>query len=406
MGAKQILFLYFALIFIVLIRVVFFFSIPDDLTGGQKLKFTTEVYIEPKISGNYKFINTTYGNFIHSAPITLKIPSNSTINFGDKIEVEGTVKKINFANRQQTQLELTKIKSVKPTELSILGNIRNHIVNVTERSFSNEYSGLLLGIMLGIKNNLSQRQIQAMQSTGFSHFMVIDGMKITLFSGFILTFISFFLKRNFAVLLSIFIVLIYVALSGFEVSALRAGIMAVFALSAQILGRQNSGFHILILTAGLMLIWNPLLLQSVAFQLSFAATAGIITLKPLFKLNGIFMEDLSMTLAAQIASLPILLTTFGNYGLMSIPAHILVLWEIPIIMVINGFGALVSFILEPLGSIIMQASTPLLWYFQNVNYFFANFDFNIQTQNFPIAFSISYYLLLISAVFFINKKRG
>ena len=113
-------------------------------------------------------------------------------------------------------------------------------------------------------------------------------------------------------------------------------------LFSQKIGRINTGTRALTFAAVLMLLLNPLLLLSdIGFQLSFLATLGILVLAPKFKqkLQKIpnpdyvpIRELLSMTLAAQIFTSPILIYNFGEISLIATVSNILIVPILPLIM--------------------------------------------------------------------------
>ena len=281
--------------------------------------------------------------------------------------------------------------------LAVAKFIRQKSINLYASTLSPEYSSLLLGIVLGIKANFSKSFLTDLQSTGVMHVIAASGMNVTMTGSFFLSIFTIFLHRKLATILSLAVILIYMVLSGLQASILRAGIMIIFAFGAQLFGRQYLGAYGLFLAGSFMLIQNPLFLWDVGFQLSMLATLGILTIKPLLKWGDLF-EDLTTTLAAQVATLPILLTNFGTYGIFSILVNALVLWTIPMLMVLGGVGLLLGFVIEPLGKVFLIISVPLLWYFERVVEFFGGLGLNLQVSTLPIEISLGYYLLVISWV--------
>ena len=113
---------------------------------------------------------------------------------------------------------------------------------------------------------------------------------------------------------------------------------------AQYLGRLNASSRAIVFAAAAMLAVNPLLLRSdVGFQLSFLAMLGIIYLMPAFQnclkkipVKGL-RDILSMTLAAQVFTLPILIYNFGYISLVAPVTNILI---VPLLPFIFGLGFL------------------------------------------------------------------
>ncbi len=153
-----------------------------------------------------------------------------------------------------------------------------------------------------------------LQKTGVVHVIVVEGLNVILVSQFLLGIFTAFLKRQWAIALTIGGLLFYCIVCGLQPSIVRSTIMMGLALLAQLLGRQYSSFYGLILAGAGIQLYKPVPFD-IGFQLSFGAILGIIFLKPLLPKRGIFSEEINITIAAQVATLPILLNSFGTYGL-------------------------------------------------------------------------------------------
>ena len=124
-------------------------------------------------------------------------------------------------------------------------------------------------------------------------------------------------------------------------------------------------WHALCSAAILMLIWNPLWLFDVGFQLSFAATAGILAFQPLIYsqcskidwLGGGAKEAISTTMAAQLTVVPIIATTFSKISIISLLTNLLVSWVTPIIM----FGGIMIILLSLLSTTLASLAATLLY---------------------------------------------
>jgi competence protein ComEC len=244
------------------------------------------------------------------------------------------------------------------------------------------------------------------------HVVAASGMNVTLLAGFLMSIFGVFFHRKVALLLGMSGVVVYAILSGLDPSIVRAAIMAQLAFGAVLFGRQYNGIYGLALTAGAMVLWSPLLIEDIGFQLSVLATLGIIVLNPLFtryvknfaSLNFVIVEDLITTFSAQVFTLPILLLAFGQYGLLSILVNMLVLWTIPLITIVGGIGVLVGLLVAPLGQAIVYVCLPLLWYFVKVTSFFAGISPVLTFSQLPFSLLLGYYLLLAAGIISFSRK--
>jgi competence protein ComEC len=154
----------------------------------------------------------------------------------------------------------------------------------------------------------------------------------------------------------------------------------------------------------MLFLW-PQFLTDVGFQLSFASTLGIMIIPSLFKKwENALSGDFLTTISAQAATLPILLGSFGTYSVWSVVVNALVLWTVPILMILGGFAAIVSFIFAPISKLLLYLCLPFLVYFQSIVSFFAGLKGSLTVQNLPWQLTVAYYLLLISGLVFVFKK--
>ena len=229
---------------------------------------------------------------------------------------------------------------------------------------------LLSGILLGQNKNLPGSLKLALRDTSTLHIVVASGQNLTIVAGFFLS-LAGLIKRRTALILSLGVCIFYTLLSGMQIPILRAAIMFGFSSLAQFVGRPREGWWVLIVTAGLMLLINPVWITSLSFQLSFLATFGVIVVSPIFKRSfsrlPILGEDLAVTLGAQLMVVPVIAQNFHQISLVSLATNILILWTIPFIMVLGALMLIINWF-----SILVNS---LLTYITYIVYFFASMPF-------------------------------
>ena len=162
---------------------------------------------------------------------------------------------------------------------------------------------------------------------------------------------------------------IYTVLVGASAAVVRAALMGFLYLWARHLGRAASAPNSLCAAAIVMTAWNPHVLWDVGFQLSFAATMGLVLyVEPLERaleralarftsverakrVVGLTGDALLVTLAAQITTLPILLHHFGQLSLVTLVTNSLILPVQPLLMVWGGVAMLLGMVFRPLGQV-------------------------------------------------------
>src|SRR3989344_4268778 len=181
---------------------------------------------------------------------------------------------------------------------------RNWAVMRTENWLHGDAGTLAAGMLWGGSGNLSYQTKEAYRRVGLLHIVAASGYNVTLMTGWILSASLIWLSRRWALGMSIVVVIIYMVIAGMQPSIIRAGIMSILAMLGLILGRERDAKWLLVITGAMMLAWNPKLISDIGFQLSFAATWGLVWLAP--------KGDLGTTLAAQAMTTPLILHHFGN----------------------------------------------------------------------------------------------
>lgn len=247
--------------------------------------------------------------------------------------------------------------------MKFIFSLKNKFKEISRRLISPPQEGILEALTFGDEDELSKDWKDKLNFTGTRHITAVSGMNITIIAFLITSFVlGFGFWRKQAILISLFLLSLYILMVGAPASALRAGIMAGLVLIGQYFGRFSCSSRPVFFAAAIMLFQNPLLLKlDVGFHLSFLAILGIIYLQPIIS-NFLKMAPnpenfplrtaLSATLAAQIFTLPILIYNFGYIPLSSPLINILVVpFLAPLTILIFIFG-LSAVLFLPLGYLL------------------------------------------------------
>jgi competence protein ComEC len=244
------------------------------------------------------------------------------------------------------------------------------------------YAGLLNGILFGVKATVETRTYQSLVDSGTLHIIALSGMNISILVGVISLVLLRFVRRPIASLASVFIIIGFIVFVGISPSIVRAGLMAALSAIAIGVGRQIWPFFTWIVAVTIMLLINPLWIADISFQLSTMATLGIILfgnaresrvtdaeglptkrdprlsgirgrMRPagpaiLYYLWPCIKDDLRVTLAAQICTIPIILVQFHRISLVSPLSNILIGWLMAPIMIMGLAMVAVGLIWLPL----------------------------------------------------------
>ena len=323
---------------------------------GTKIRITSKVTSEPIRYSNYQFLKLV--------GLKIYLPLFPEIHYGDKVVIEGTV--------DGDKLKETNL--VKVEQSGGLRNLRNKIVDIFKKALPEPHASLLAGITLGSKN-MPEGFWNKLTETGTAHVVVASGMNVTMVASFLISTLTLFLKRKFAILGVLIGVFVYSLLSGFDAPIIRAGIMGTVAFIAQETGRLISAWRALVYSAAVMLLVKPDWVGDIGFILSFVATASLLVFQKRIdryfrSLPNLLREGFSTSLGAQIGVAPILFVTFGQFNILSPVINALILWTVPLIMVIAGIGGLVGLIIPDLARLILYLAYPLtLWFIWAVEIF-------------------------------------
>jgi competence protein ComEC len=193
-----------------------------------------------------------------------------------------------------------------------------------------ERAGLLVGMALGDTSLLPRDLDGAFRAAGLSHLVAVSGANLAVVLGAGLWLAAALgMPRPPLVAVGIVLVACMVVLTRWEPSVLRAGVMAVLVLLGVATGRGPGGRRALGLAVLLLLLADPGLAGALGFQLSVAATAGVLWVGPLAtRALPRWVPDRArtaagVTLGAQAAALPALALALGSVSPASLPANLL-----------------------------------------------------------------------------------
>ncbi|HQV70386.1 MAG TPA: ComEC/Rec2 family competence protein [Thermoflexales bacterium] len=275
-------------------------------------------------------------------------------------------------------------------------------------------SALLNGILIGDDNALPDDVVQAFRRTGASHIIAISGFNVSIIAGVMALALGRLFNQRLAAAIAIPLILAYMVLVGASASVVRAAFMAVIALIGQLLWRKGFTLNTLCASAFIMLAHDPGVLFDSGFQLSFAATAGLVLYanrlqapvkkfveartpeKWVRRVVEIFTETVLVTLAAQLTTLPLILGSFKQLSLISLVTNALALPVQSVLMVSGVIAAVLGiFIPPPFITVLAAPSYLLLAYTIKIVQITAALPFaSIPIYDFGPGAAIVYYLAL------------
>lgn len=239
---------------------------------------------------------------------------------------------------------------------------------------------LISAMLLGYKHGIPEQISENFSRSGLSHITAISGMHIVIVAGILIYALNAIGANNRAKTLVVVITLsAFVVMVGSPPSAIRASVMASAVLFARTAGRLTNTYALLLFAALAMMVPNPFLARlDVGFQLSFMATFGIVYASQLFgrwlgKLPRALGILLSVSLAAQVFTMPLLIYYFGYVSIFSAVANIFVVPLLPLVMVLGTATAISGTIMPLLAALFGMPLWFILSYIVWVADFFSAF---------------------------------
>jgi len=296
--------------------------------------------------------------------------------------------------------------------------IRDYLnIELKKLAFKPVEIAFLKALLLGQRQDISFDIYENYKKAGAVHILAISGLHIG-----ILLFLLYFILRPLLYfkhgkiiqsILIIFILWGFAIIAGLSASVVRAVTMFSLFVIAKGLNRQTVSLNTLALSAFILLVIKPGFCFDVGFQLSYAAVAAIVIIKPVLDswkllknpIANFFLDLLKVSVAAQLGVLPLSLFYFHQFpglffitNLIIIPCLMLVLGLGAITLIFIGFKNTPEIIVEVLGGVIQLMNNVVEWVASKEAFLFENISFNAQDL------ILSYLILILLAVFYQNKS--
>ena len=288
--------------------------------------------------------------------------------------------------------------------LSGISRVKAYIKTAIFDGFGREEAATILALLTGDRSYFSDTFYNNVKAAGVAHVMVVSGMHLAIIVSFLTYFLNKLFYNRYLKALIIFITVIAVfAVCGFTMSMLRAGITYILIALALLLNRQSKSENNLGTAVSIILLFNPLIIFNVAFQLSVLSTFGIlvvaipiiefITQNKIIKLRPLsaLTSSVIISVSALLFTLPITILVFGYVSNMAVLTNLLI--SLPTTAAICL--CIVGLIIPPLRPIVFYMSNLIVKYVNFVINSFGGVSF--ATSNLPKWASI----LSIIAIFLI-----
>lgn len=331
--------------------------------------YKAESYITKPKSPQYDF-QFNYAKYLKRKNIEYQVYVNDGVSLAKRND-------LNF-NERFSQKRLEVLQNIDQTEIS---------------PKSKEF---LKGIILADRTETDAQTSQDFNRSGLTHFLAISGTHIVVIFGMFYFLMIRFLPlkfRKYAIVTSLIFIWLFTIFIGFGSSVVRSSIMLSVYFIYVILQRKPDLLHSLSLSAFVILIFDTQQIFDVGFQLSFLAVLGIFWLnQPILnrlpKQNNwfkkIIFNTISISISAQLATLPLVLYYFHQFSFISIIANFFIVPFSEIVIVFSFvMTILIAFrldfgLINSIYDFTIQVLLKIIhWFADFKNVFFENISMNL-----------------------------
>lgn len=252
---------------------------------------------------------------------------------------------------------------------------RNYVRRLISQIFTGPTQPLARALLLGDKKALTPEVRAQFSRSGLSHIMAVSGLHV----GFIVApfwiVIPFFWRFKWGkitgLVILVLILFVYAGLTGFSASVIRASLMALLLAYAKLWHRASESLNLMGVAALILLLFDPLQLYEVGFQLSFAAVAVILLLWPVlqntmplwvrYRWYGQPLTIMAISALVQVGLYPILVYYFGEFSLIGplVNAAVIPFLGLAVPVAVAALG--VAVVSPAIGAFI---NTPVVWFIE------------------------------------------
>ncbi|MBR6694683.1 MAG: ComEC/Rec2 family competence protein [Clostridia bacterium] len=316
---------------------------------GDVVKYIVDVEAIDSIEVDFKINLISADGFQFSPGDTVKM----------KVEFSGdrAPTKAQLANGIRLVGKISEVYEVGSSEYSLY-RMRDRIKAFISEKLNFREAGTIVGIMLGDGSAVSDSVRESFSSVGISHVLVVSGMHFSVLAGGIYIFLCRLkLKSRRVGIIGFLCVVFLMALTGFTVSVTRAGLAYLIMFSGFLINRRPDPVNSLFLAITIIIMENPLAIFSISFQLSSAATFGVIVMAPMLStkrenrtqkrffgsIYNHLTDTLLMSVSAGIMTMPIIVYNFGTISPIMLVSNLVIAPLSVVVLCLAAIAVLMMF---------------------------------------------------------------
>ncbi len=358
--------------------------------------------------------------------VLLIAKNNMNLKIGNSIEIQGVINNFNRASNPgvfdernyynslgfKYKIYIDEVKIIDHRYNYLKENlyiVKENLKNTLYKISDDKEASIFSGIVLGEKSNIDKNIKELYRANGIAHILAISGLHIAIVGISIYKILRKKLMIESSVAISVFVVFMYVAMTGFSPSAIRAFIMFGMKMLADIFGRTYDILTAISVAGICMVVSNPDIIINTGFQLSFVAVLSIGVFLPVIKkeefIKNKFLESILVSFCINLGTLPILSYSFFEISTYSTLINIFVLPLIGTVVYAGLFAGILGTITLKAGIFVIGIGTYILKFYEYFCVLFSKLPYSLVVVGRPVISSVAfYYITLFLSPLFLKMK--
>ncbi len=380
---------------------------------GQKISLIVKVTQDAIYGTNQQLDFTANSARLQSGKVlagNLKISGfgPAMVYRGDTVKVSG--KLYPASGTYQARVSYAQLERLSD-DRGVINNFTRRLSSGMQNALPEPNASFGLGLLIGQRNNLPTDLYQKLIMVGLVHIVAVSGYNLTILvraAGRLKLF-----SKYQQLILSLALIVVFLMMTGFSASIVRAAIVSALSLWAWFYGRKVPAMLILAFTAALTGLINPFYVWGdLGWYLSFLAFFGILIISPIlsarfFKRQPKLLAATALeTFCAELMALPFIMLMFGQLSLIGLIANVLVVPLIPLAMLLSAVAAFVGSLAPSIAGWVAWPANWLLTYILDLIRWFASLPGIFQKRTIGLALMLGFYAVLGAILLIIRRHKS
>jgi competence protein ComEC len=348
-----------------------------------------------------------------SGQVWISAKSQAEIKRGDSVVVEGMLSE-GFGTLSGSMYR-SSVVSVERYSTSDVGRqMRDWFSSGIFRALPDLQASLGASYLMGQRSILPEELNERLRILGLTHLVVASGFHLTILVSMARKGLMRF-SKYLSTVVSFSVIGMFLLLTGFSTSMIRAAMVAGLSLLAWYYGRNIHPVVLLLFVAGLSALINPAYVWGdAAWYLSFSAFAGVIILAPLLHRYfwgaasepGPFRQMAVATVSAQITTFPVIAYTFGLYSPLALLSNLVILPLVPLAMVLTFIAGAAGLLVPGVSAAVGLPALAVLSYMTSVTEWLAGTPWAYGEVSLGIIGVGVSYICIVAVIYLLWRKTG